>query len=46
VGLRLLVERGWPEATIARLNYRAGAVAAASFLVVNAALIAWAARAG
>lgn len=39
VGLRLLVERGWPEARIARLDYRAGAIAVASFLVVNAVLL-------
>jgi hypothetical protein len=42
VGLRLLVERGWPEARIARLSHRAGAVAVASFLVINVALIAFA----
>jgi hypothetical protein len=42
VALRLLVERGWPEARIARLSHRAGAVA--SFLVINAALIAFAAN--
>ncbi len=39
VGLRLLVERGWPEARIARLDYRAGAIAVISFLAINAALI-------
>jgi hypothetical protein len=46
VGGRLLVERGWPEARIAHLNYRAGAIAVASFLAINAALILLAARVG
>ncbi len=46
VGGRLLVERGWPEARIAHLNYRAGAIAFASFLTINAALILLAARVG
>lgn len=43
---RVLVERGWTPAAIARLNYRAGAMAVISFVVVNALLIAVAARGG
>ena len=43
---RVLVERGWAPAAIARLNYRAGAMAAVSFVAVNALLIAVAARGG
>ena len=43
---RVLVERGWAPAAIARLNYRVGAMAAISFVVVNALLIAIAARGG
>jgi hypothetical protein len=46
VRLRLLLERGWPAARIARLNYRAGTIAVASFLAINAALILLAALAG
>ena len=36
----------WPAARIARLNYRAGAIAVASFLAINAVLIGLAVRAG
>jgi hypothetical protein len=46
VGGRLLVERGWPAARIAHLNYRAAAIAVASFLAINVALIGFAAWAG
>ncbi len=42
---RMLVERGWTAAAIARLNLRAGVIAASSFVVANALLIA-AARGG
>jgi hypothetical protein len=44
VVLRVLVERGWPEAAIARLNYRVGAISAVVFFAVNAVLIAIAAQ--
>jgi hypothetical protein len=43
---RMLVERGWTKAAIARLNHRVGVLAATSFVVVNALLIAAAARGG
>ena len=46
VASRLLVERGWSPPAIARLNRRAAAAAAASFVAVNALLVAVAARAG
>jgi hypothetical protein len=46
VGGRLLVERGWPATRIAHLTYRAGAIAVASFLAINVALIVLAVRAG
>lgn len=36
---RLLLERGWTLADVTRLNYRLGAVAALSFVVINASLI-------
>jgi hypothetical protein len=43
---RLLVERGWTKAQLARLNSRAFVIAAVSFVAINVALIAMAARAG
>jgi hypothetical protein len=46
VVLRVLVERGWPEAAIARLNYRVGAISAIVFVAINAVLIAAAAQSG
>ena len=36
---RLLLDRGWALAEVTRLNYRLGAVAALSFVVINASLI-------
>jgi hypothetical protein len=43
---RVLVERGWTAAAVARLNLRVGVLAAGSFLAANALLIAAAARGG
>jgi hypothetical protein len=43
---RVLVERGRTAAAVARLNRRAGVLAAGSFVAVNALLIAAAARGG
>jgi hypothetical protein len=43
---RLLVDRGWQPADIARLNYRVGAMVAISFVAINALLIAAAMRGG
>lgn len=36
---RLLVDRGWDQAAVARLNYRAAAIAAVTFVAANALLI-------
>jgi hypothetical protein len=36
---RLLLERGWTVADVTRLNYRLGAVAALSFIALNASLV-------
>jgi hypothetical protein len=46
VGWRTMIERGWGEAAASRLSRRAGMVAAVLFLVIDALLIARAARAG
>jgi hypothetical protein len=46
LGSRFLLERGWTQAAIARLNHAAFGVAALSFLALNAGLILRAARAG
>jgi hypothetical protein len=43
---RLLVERGWSTSAIARLNYRACAIAVVTFAMINAALIASAIKIG
>jgi hypothetical protein len=43
---RVLVERGWTAVAVARLNRRAGVLAAGSFVAVNALLIGAAARGG
>jgi hypothetical protein len=43
---RVLVERGWSQTAIAKLNHRIGAVVAVSFLAINAVLIASAVRGG
>jgi hypothetical protein len=43
---RVLVERGWTAAAVARLNLRVGMLAAGSFVALNALLIAAAARGG
>lgn len=36
---RLLLDRGWTVAAVARLNYRLGAVAVVSFIAINISLI-------
>ena len=36
---RLLLDRGWSVADVTRLNYRLGAVAAISFIVINISLV-------
>lgn len=36
---RLLLDRGWTVADVTRLNYRLGAVAALSFIVINISLV-------
>ena len=46
VVLRMLIERGWPEAAIARLDYRLGAISAVVFVAINAVFIASAAQSG
>jgi hypothetical protein len=43
---RMLVERGWDPADVARLNYRAGAMVATSFVALNVLLIGAAMRGG
>jgi hypothetical protein len=43
---RVLVERGWSPAAIARLNYGVGLMAAISFVAINVLLITTAARGG
>jgi hypothetical protein len=40
----VLVERGWSERAIARLNLGLGALAAISFVVINIVLVAGAIR--
>ena len=37
--VRVLVDRGWSEAAIGRLNYLVGAISAVSFIAINAVLI-------
>ena len=43
---RMLVDRGWATADVARLNYRMGAMVAVSFVAINALLISGAVRGG
>ena len=43
---RMLVERGWDTARVARLNYRIGAIVAITFITLNAVMISVAIRGG
>jgi hypothetical protein len=43
---QMLLERGWAAADVTRLNYRAGATAAISFVAINALYIVGAVRGG